>query len=323
MKNRANHSYIDGTFTHLEGDKEFDYIVPAFIDIHCHGGGGKYFSEDPIVARQAHRTHGTGTQMASLVTADQPTLIKQIEAIKQAPDIFGIHLEGPYLSKTYCGAHDPALLKSPEVREIGELLNAADGLIKMITFAPELDNALVAIEYVTNRGVIAAIGHSAANATETQNAIKSGATVVTHINNAMAKIGSADSLFSAVIESTLYLEIIEDGHHLTDEDAKAIIAKAPQRIVAITDAMAAAGSVEGEYRIGELDVEVNGGKATLKSNGKLAGSTLTMLDSFINLLHLTNFEQAVHSTSTYPAAALGISVPERYIGIKGRTVTFL
>lgn len=323
MRERATHSYIDGVFSRHEDATEFDFITPAFIDIHCHGGGGKYFAEDPHIARETHRKSGTGTQLASLVTAEKSALLFQIERIKHAADIFGIHLEGPYLSHTYCGAHKAELLKSPDLAEIDELIRAAEGQIKMITFAPELENAIAAIEHVVNQGIIAAIGHSDAHAAETRAAINAGATVVTHINNAMAKIGSTDSLFSETINSALYLELIEDGFHISDSDVISIVSQAPNRIVAITDAMAAAGAGEGSYMIGELEVEVAGKKAILKSNGKLAGSTLTMLDSFLNFEKLVGFEKACHYTSTNPAAALGISVPQSYIGIKGREVTYL
>lgn len=322
MRFTARKSFIDGVMGDSDENSDFDFIVPAFIDIHCHGGGGKYFSENVEVARDAHFKNGTGTQLASLVTQDIDTLISQINSIKNS-DIFGIHLEGPYLSQKFCGAHDPKLLRTPEINEIEALLTAGDGKIKMITIAPELPNAIKAIEYLVANKVIVAIGHSDANAEMTKMAIQAGAKVVTHFNNGMAKIPAVDSLSEITLNSDLYLELILDGVHLSKDLAVEIMNAAPDRIVAITDAMSAAGSHDGDYKIGNLEVTVKDRIARLKNSDALAGSTLTMLDVFLNLIEWTDFEKAVQFTSLNAAKLLSINPFDSYIGIKNGIVTFI
>lgn len=322
MNISAKYSYINGLYAEGNSKSFFDFIVPGFIDIHCHGGGGMYFSNDAPTAIAAHRKAGTRVQIASLVTEEIETLKSQIEYLKRQ-DIYGIHLEGPYLSSKYCGAHDPKLLKSPTINQIKELLAVGEGAIKLITMAPELPGAIESIEYLTSQGVVVAIGHSAANLENARAAITAGASVVTHFNNAMAKLGSVDSLSQATLSSDLYLEQIQDGNHLTKSDSFTIASKASDRIVAVTDAMSAAGCGDGDYQIGSLPVTVKNNVAKLTGTETLAGSTLTMLDTFYNYLPLVGFEQTVSYTSLNPAKVLNVNPYFGYIGIKDREVTFL
>jgi N-acetylglucosamine-6-phosphate deacetylase len=322
MEISAKYSFINGSFAKGEDNAEFDFLVPGFIDIHCHGGGGKYFSEDAPTAITAHRVAGTRVQIASLVTADIQTLISQIQYLK-SQDIFGIHLEGPYLSPKYVGAHDPALLKQPTISEIEDLLAAGEGAIKMVTIAPELPGGIEAIDYLTKQGVVTAIGHSDAKAEDTKLAIAAGAKVVTHFNNAMAKLGEPDSLSQIAIESEIYLEQIQDGQHISHTDTVRIVNKAGDRIIAITDAMSAAGCADGIYKIGSLAVTVENKVAKLTGTNTLAGSTLTMLDAFLNFEKIVGFEKAVSYTSINPAKLLGVNPYDCYIAIKGREVIHL
>lgn len=322
MEISAKNSYINGISKRNENTSEFDFVIPGFVDIHCHGGGGKYFSEDAPTAINEHHNAGTTTQIASLVTEEISTLINQIEYLKDQ-NVFGIHLEGPYLSQRYCGAHDPKLLKPPTINEIKELLAVGEGFIKLVTIAPELPGAIQAIEYLTSQDVVVAIGHSDATAIEAENAINAGAKLVTHFNNAMAKLGSTNSLSNQVIDSSIYLELIQDGQHVSNADSLLIIKKASDRIVAVTDAMSAAGCDDGEYKIGTLPVTVKNKVARLTDTQTLAGSTLTMLGAFLNFLPLVGFEKAVTYTSITPAKILGINPYTKYIGIKDRKVSHL
>ena len=318
----AKYSYINGLFAQGDANSEYDYIVPGFIDIHCHGGGGKYFSDGAESAIAIHKNSGTRIQISSLVTQGLETLRAQILSLKNQ-DIFGIHLEGPYISKKYCGAHDPELLRTPDIAEIKELIAIGEGSIKMVTIAPELPGAISVIDFLTSHGVVVAIGHSDAKASDTVAAINAGATVVTHFNNAMAKIGSSDSLSEIALKKDLFLELILDGHHVKSADVFSILSKAPNRIVAVTDAMSAAGCADGQFKIGSLDVTVSNSVAKLSGTNTLAGSTLTMLDAFLNFNNLIGFEQAVRYTSLNPAKVLGVNPYEGYIAIKGREVTYL
>jgi N-acetylglucosamine-6-phosphate deacetylase len=302
---------------------EYDFryegiLIPGFVDIHCHGGGGKYFggltdSEiEQVVA--THRAGGTVAGLASLVTEPIENLVSQIKRLvpfAQRGEIAGIHLEGPYLSHARCGAHDPNLLRTPTISEVQTLLDAGQGFIKMITIAPELDGALEVIEHLSKSGVIAAIGHSQSDAATALAAIDRGASVVTHFNNAMPKvIDGPGTMNSAVLgELRASLELILDGEHVATNIVRDIFEAAPNRIVLITDAMSAAGSSDGTYKIANLEVIVKDGVARLASNGSLAGSTLTMAKAFSHALNEIGISitEAVHAASTLPALILGRS----------------
>ena len=293
-------------------------LIPGFVDIHCHGGGGKYFGGltdteiNQVIA--THRAGGTVAGLASLVTEPIENLISQIKRLvpfAQRGEIAGIHLEGPYLSHARCGAHDPNLLRTPTLAEVQTLLDAGQGFIKMITIAPELDGALEVIEYLAKSGVIAAIGHSQSDAATAQAAIDRGASVVTHFNNAMPKvIDGPGTMSSAVInELRVSLELILDGEHVSTQIVRDVFEAAPNRIVMVTDAMSAAGSTDGTYKIANLEVIVKDGVARLASNGSLAGSTLTMAKAFNHALNEigVSITEAVHAASTLPALILGRS----------------
>jgi N-acetylglucosamine-6-phosphate deacetylase len=311
------HSINSGTTP--EYDHRYEGIlIPGFVDIHCHGGGGKYFASltDPEISQviSTHRAGGTVATLASLVTAMIPDLLDQISRLvpfSKSGDIAGIHLEGPYLSHARCGAHNPDLLRTPTIAEVQLLLDAGQGFIKMITIAPELDGALEVIEHLTKSGVVAAIGHSQSDAATAQAAIDRGASVVTHFNNAMPKIvDGPGTMSSAVIdELRVSLELILDGEHVATNIVREVFEAAPNRIVLITDAMAAAGSTDGTYQIADLEVIVKDGVARLASNGALAGSTLTMAKAFNHALNEigVSITEAVHAASTLPALILGRS----------------
>ena len=293
-------------------------LIPGFVDIHCHGGGGKYFGglTDTEITQviATHRAGGTVAGLASLVTEPIENLISQIKRLvpfAQRGEIAGIHLEGPYLSHARCGAHDPNLLRTPTLAEVQTLLDAGQGFIKMITIAPELDGALEVIEYLAKSGVIAAIGHSQSDAATAQAAIDRGASVVTHFNNAMPKVVDGPGTMSSAVISELRvsLELILDGEHVSTQIVRDVFEAAPNRIVMVTDAMSAAGSTDGTYKIANLEVIVKDGVARLASNGSLAGSTLTMAKAFNHALNEigVSITEAVHAASTLPALILGRS----------------
>lgn len=292
-------------------------VVPGFVDMHCHGGGGYYFSDvDALNIEHAiatQRAHGTTTLVASLVTAsldELKTQIRRLVPFAEAGKIVGIHLEGPYLSVARCGAHDPALLREPKVSEIAELLEVGKGFIKMVTMAPELTGAIEAIEYLVANNITVAIGHSAADFDAALRGVEAGASVVTHFPNAVSKLEDKGHTLAelAMSDSRLCLEMILDGHHVADEVARRIYAVSSDRVALITDAMCAAGSSDGHYLIGQLPVTVRDSVARLDSNGALAGSTLTMDQAFFNMHSRLGYSiaQAVAATSTMAAQALGL-----------------
>lgn len=260
-------------------------IEAKYVDLHCHGGAGFYFSDpNPRNIQSAinfHKNHGTSQLLASLVTEkidDLETQIRRLVPFYNSGAIAGIHLEGPYLARARCGAHNPNLLKSPTISEIQRLIEVGEGAIKMITVAPELENALEVISYLASKKIIAAIGHSDGSYADALKAVDAGAALVTHFSNGMSKLKDGERTFATALlyETSIPLELIMDGHHVSREDTASIASVAGDRMVFVTDAMAAAGQPDGQYSIGDLDVVVTESVARLKSNGALAGSTLTM-----------------------------------------------
>lgn len=292
-------------------------LIPGFVDIHCHGGGGKYFSalspKEIHTVIQSHRGHGTTSIFASLVTEPLETLKDQIEQLKPfvaLGQIAGIHLEGPYLSHARCGAHDPSLLINPEMSDLKDLLQVAQGSISMITIAPELPGAIEAITFLNSMGVRVALGHTDGGFKDAAAGTNAGATIVTHFMNAMDKTLGTDTFASYVIaDERLSIEVILDGHHLPFGVVKDIYTAVGDRLIFVTDAMAAAGATDGSYTIGKLPVHVKDGVARLETNGALAGSTLTMDDVFFNAIHELGLSipEAVAATSTRAAKLMGLS----------------
>ena len=326
------HEIGDGP--HPSAERKFSgTLIPGFVDIHCHGGGGYYFSNlnpDQITgAIDIHRQAGTTTQYASLVTADLSQLKAQIESLipfVRSGDLAGIHLEGPYLSRAKCGAHAPELLRAPHLDEVKSLIEWGQGTIAMMTIAPELEGALDSIAWLASQGIIAAIGHSDADADTARAAIDAGAKVVTHFTNAMAKMVGGQSMATEVLDdSDISLELINDGTHVPIDVIEALKKKALDRTILITDAMSAAGGNDGEYLIGNLEVEVKDSIARLVSNGALAGSTLTMERAFINFINKNgvNIVDAVHASSTHAAKVFRLdSVGSISVGKKADILHF-
>lgn len=293
-------------------------IAPGFVDIHCHGGGGFSYSSTDVneihTAIATHRSHGSTSVMASLVTEPLDALAEQIGRLLplfNRGEILGIHLEGPYLAPAQCGAHDPALLRSPDVKEISELVALGEGAIRMVTLAPELPGALEAIDYLVSQGIVVALGHTDANATQARAGFDHGATVVTHFYSGMRPLHHRDAPFSleALLDNEVTLELILDGHHVVQDAVELLKRIADDRIVLITDAMAAAGAADGEYKIGALEVHVANGVARLVGGTSLAGSTLTLDRALKRAVEVQGFtmSQALYALTTRPAAALNAS----------------
>ncbi len=310
-----------------------DLLIPAFVDIHCHGGAGSYFaseSEDEITkVINFHKSHGTHTVIASLVSAEVHDLKQQIRRLLpffESGAIAGIHLEGPYISHARCGSHDPLALREPSIEVLDEMISLGGGAIKMVTIAPELRSAMDSIELMAAKGVIVAIGHSNGRYEEASAALDAGATVATHFSNAMAKLPDGDRTFATALleDPQVTLEIIADSQHVDDKTINRVREIAPGRIALITDAMSAAGCEDGAYKIGNLDVKVKNGIARLMSNGSLAGSTLTMDKAFLNFIDVgATVVEASLAASTTPARALALKdVGEIKVGMKPNFLTY-
>lgn len=171
-------------------------LVPGFVDIHNHGGGGASFTsgtvEEILKGIHTHRQHGTTTLVASTVTGEMDFLARRaglLSELAEQGDIAGIHFEGPFISPCRKGAHSERLLRDPDPAEVRKLIDAAHGTAKMVTLATELPGGIDSVRLLTEHGVIAAIGHTDATYEQTMEAIEAGATVATHLFNAMPALG--------------------------------------------------------------------------------------------------------------------------------------
>ena len=292
-------------------------VVPGYVDVHCHGGGGASFvTEDPAVARQAiqaHRSRGVTTMVASLVSDAIPALTRQVGCLAglvEAGELAGVHLEGPWLSGAHAGAHAPELLCDPEPASVAELLDAGRGTVRMVTLAPERPHAMAAITLLRQRGVVAAIGHTDADFETTQRAIEAGATGATHLFNAMAPLHhrAPGPILALWADPRVYLELIMDGVHVRPELVAFVMNDVPDRAVLITDAIAAAGAGDGEYVLGKLPVTVKGGVARVTGTDTIAGSTLTLDRAVRNAVTAgVPLASAIRSATQLPADYLGLA----------------
>jgi N-acetylglucosamine-6-phosphate deacetylase len=303
-------------------------VVPGFVDTHVHGGGGASFSAggaETATAAALHRRHGTTTLVASLVTESPGDLLRQVSALAgdvRSGLIAGIHLEGPWLAEKRCGAHDPALLRDPDPEELDHVLRAGDGTIRMVTMAPERTGALEAIRRIVDAGAVVAVGHTEATYRQTRTAIDAGATVATHLFNAMRPIHHREPgpVIALLEDPRVSVEVIADGVHIDPALYRHITASAgADRVSLVTDAMAAAGMPDGPYRIGPLAVDVTDGVAHLAGTDTIAGSTATMDRLFRFAVDhsaangAARSEEAlllaVRQSSVNPARALGLPSP--------------
>ncbi|OBF15799.1 N-acetylglucosamine-6-phosphate deacetylase [Mycobacterium kubicae] len=291
-------------------------VTPGFIDMHVHGGGGASFTDGQVEQAAAfHRRHGTTTMLASLVTATPAELIAAVGILAEATragTIAGIHLEGPWLSPARCGAHDPTRMRSPEPDEIDAVLTAAHGSVRMVTVAPELPGASAAIRQLRAANVVVAIGHTDATYEQTKAAIDLGATVGTHLFNAMPPLHHRQPgpVLALLQDRRVTVELIADGVHVHPEAARAVIAAVdPDRVALVTDAIAAAGCGDGCYRLGAVPIEVESGVARVQGTTTIAGSTATM-DGLFRFAAGSRTDAellgAAQMTSTTPARALGL-----------------
>ncbi|GAB3287681.1 N-acetylglucosamine-6-phosphate deacetylase [Parasphingorhabdus pacifica] len=293
------------------------WLVPGFVDLHCHGGGGASFNSlapgQAVTAAETHLRHGTTTLVASLVSASLPLLTEQIGALRELVTdglIAGIHLEGPFLADVRCGAHDPAVLRPPEADVVEQLLRAGRDAITMVTLAPELEHANNAVRRLVDNGVIAAIGHTDAVLEQVVPAVDAGASVATHLFNGMRPLHHREPgpIGALLDDERVTVELICDLVHLHPAVVKLAAGHAGAgRTALVTDAISATAAGDGIYELGELPVTVVDGEPRL-ADGSLAGSTLTMDRAFRNMVGCgLSVPDAVAATATTPAALLGAS----------------
>ncbi|HTW09965.1 MAG TPA: N-acetylglucosamine-6-phosphate deacetylase [Acidimicrobiales bacterium] len=292
-------------------------LVPGFIDLHGHGGGGRSFQEADVGAAAAavglHRRHGTTSQLASVSTCPPEQMLSAISCLAGAASsglISGTHLEGPFLSHERRGAHDPNALRTPDPSLMAEFLAAGLGTVRVVTIAPELPGALGLIEMVAAAGVVPAVGHTDATEAEARAGFDAGARLATHLFNGMRPLRHRDPgvVAAAVEDERVFVEVIVDGYHLADSAvrlAHRLVGR--DRLVLVTDAMAGAGVGDGRYALGGRVVDVRNGRATLADSSSLAGSTLTMDRALAGAVRAgLSLLDASRAASWVPARVLGL-----------------
>jgi N-acetylglucosamine-6-phosphate deacetylase len=312
-----------GRITGIEtgGPSAGHWILPGFVDIHTHGGGGHSFTTGQADAARGaaafHLRHGTTTLLASLVSGPYDALHTAVGGLAPLVTegvLAGVHLEGPYLAVARCGAHDPDVLRDPSPEELSGLLDAGDGAVRMVTLAPERPGAGEAIAMLDARGVVPAIGHTDATYAQTIGAVAAGARAATHLCNGMRPVHHREpGPMVALLDSPeVVCEVIADGVHLHDGMLAFVAGVAgPDRVALVTDAVAAAGMADGEYELGGLPVVVAGGVVRLATTdgtaGALAGSTLTMDAALRRALGAgVSIVDAARMAATTPARVIGL-----------------
>lgn len=295
-------------------DLDGGWLLPGFIDLHMHGGGGHDVTTSATAAAAAvefHRAHGTTRTLVSLMAQHVDAMGEQLgwlAALARAGDIAGVHLEGPFLSAAQCGAQRPENLLMPDVAVLRALLAAGQGSVRTVTIAPELPGALELIRDLVAAGVVAAVGHTAATFDQATAGFQAGATLATHLFNAMGAFDRrAPGPAIAALDAGAFVEVINDGAHLHDALVQLAARTAAQSLVLVTDAISATGVGDGKYRLGGQFVQVMNGEARTTS-GHRAGSTLTM-DAAVRHAVLAvglPIEVAAAAASTTPARVLGL-----------------
>lgn len=297
-------------------------VAPGFIDVHVHGAGGAMFEEgrDDAVQRICAALPQFGTTgIAATIAALPPDALRDaVQAIaRTAPRvsgarILGIHLEGPFLNPQRAGAQQAAWMRAPSRSELESLQASSGGLIRLLTLAPELPGSLELIGIARALGIAAALGHSQATEEEMLSAIDAGASHVTHLFNASAGLHHREPglVGTALTDDRLSVELIADGVHLHPRAIDiALRCKPPEKVVLVSDGVAAVGMPPGEIELFGVRC-VARDAVRVQATGQLAGSRLTLDRAVRNLREWfpsAPIERLLHWASAAPASLLGLS----------------
>lgn len=299
-------------------DAEGAVVLPGFIDVHIHGGNGYSVMDGTYEALSGisafHAKHGTTSFLATTTTGSRERIAAALHNAADSMDkglpgaeMVGIHLEGPYLNLKRCGAQSKEDIRSGDLDELKDFLQAANGRLKLATIAPEIQNGMEVLQFLKEQGVTVSIGHSDATFAEVKVAVEKGASHTTHHFNGMSPVHHREPgvAGSGLVMPELTTEIISDGIHVHPAMVKHLFdTKGPWNVCAITDAVGCAGLPDGEYE----DVVMKNGQVLLKDGSSLAGSSLTMIKAFKNVLTFTGYsiEEILPSFTMVPARQIGM-----------------
>ncbi len=299
-------------------------LTPGFVDIHIHGSAGYDVMQCDQKGLERMATflarRGVTSFLATTVTAERSALLAAIEHLAEQiqnwplerpmATPFGIHMEGPWISKVRCGVHPTASIENPSLEMFDRYYRAANGSLRLITIAPELPGAIELVSEAVKRGVRISVGHTDGEVYDADAAIRAGATHATHTFNAMRPLNHRDpGVLGRILESeTVSAEIIVDGIHVDPVVIELFLrCKGADQAVLVTDAISAAGMPDGKYRLGTFEVTVTGDRCEL--DGKLAGSVLTLERAVRNVMQYSgwNLGQSVRLATANPARVVGES----------------
>ncbi|MGO4543205.1 N-acetylglucosamine-6-phosphate deacetylase [Paenibacillus sp. 2TAB23] len=304
-------------------DGENGYLLPGFIDVHVHGGFGADFMDadkgsfDTIT--RFHASQGTTGMLATTMTASKEAIEAVLHAVSdyRSTDmpyaaLYGVHLEGPFISEKWPGAQNPAFIKTPQLEWMQQWQTAWPGLVRQLTLAPEKEGSIETIAWLAEQGIVTACGHTDAVYEEVIAAADAGLSQAVHTYNAMRGLHHREpgTLGAVLTDDRIAAELIADGVHVHPAAIRLLLAAKPaEKVILITDAMAAAGMPDGEYSLGGLAVVVKDGEARLREGDALAGSCLTMIGAlrFMREHTALPLEQLSRLASGNAAKQLGMS----------------
>jgi N-acetylglucosamine-6-phosphate deacetylase len=306
-------------------------LVPGFVDIHIHGGAGYDVMEgdDAALTRMERHlaTTGVTSYFPTTVTASWDCTLAALERLarrierstneRAGAQPLGIHLEGPFISRSKCGVHPVEHIRPPSRELFNDMWQAARGQIRIMTVAPEVSGAVELIEEASRRGVCVSMGHSDSPLEPVRAAIAAGARHATHTFNAMRPLDHREPgiLGEVLSHNDVTADIIADGIHVHPDVVRLFLQlKGPEGAVLITDAISATGMGDGHYRLGSLQVEVTGQRCLY--SGKLAGSVLTLDRALRNAMQFAGWQlqEAIRLVTCNPARVAGAA--QRFEGGK-------
>ena len=305
-----------------------DFLLPGFVDVHIHAYGGRDTMQGEEAVRSMSRELfrlGVAAFCPTTMSADPEETRQAVAGIRAVMDrpesrgarVLGAHMEAPFLRESRAGAQKKEYFTDPSFEALERLTGGDIGAVKLMTMAPEREGSEAFIRRAAAAGIHVSVGHTDATAEQVHLAAEWGADHVTHTFNAQSPLYHRKPGVpgAALTDDRLYCEMICDGIHLHGDVIRLLArCKGPEKAVAITDAMEAAGLPDGEYSLGGQKVFVRGGEARL-ADGTLAGSVLTMPQALANLIHRFGIapEEACAMCTSAPASSVGEALAGRII----------
>lgn len=296
------------------------YVLPGFIDLHIHGGGGHDVMESSFSAlNQISKVlvkEGVTSFLPTTMTTSHEKLLAVTESVRKAmergtegAEILGVHLEGPYLNPKRAGGQPKEFMRRHSIEEVKQYIYASGGKVKILSLAPEMEGALDLIRFLDREGIVAAIGHSDASYEETLTAAQAGLRHATHTFNAMREFHHREpgAVGAVLALDSITAEMIADGVHVHPASIKILIkCKGYKRIVVISDAIMGMGAPDGEYQLGGRTIIVQKGVSRFKDGG-IAGSAMSVGNGVKNLIRWLDLElpQIIQMATFNPARAIG------------------